>query len=107
MIRRTKSVVEATIPEKEELTVFIPLTEAQRFWYYRLLTRLEAGELEDIFGFNKGKGSGIKKEEDGATLPSHIVADNNSMFRLYLSSPKTYKEIFRMEKAYEPTHAAS
>jgi SWI/SNF-related matrix-associated actin-dependent regulator of chromatin subfamily A member 5 len=50
MIRRTKAAVEATVPPREELTVFIPLTEAQRFWYYRLLTRMDTLDLEQIFG---------------------------------------------------------
>ena len=50
MLRRTKAVVEATVPPRDELTVFVPLTEAQRFWYYRLLTRMDTLELEQIFG---------------------------------------------------------
>jgi SWI/SNF-related matrix-associated actin-dependent regulator of chromatin subfamily A member 5 len=49
MLRRTKASVETTVPLKEELTVFIPLTEAQRFWTYRLLTRMDTMELKSIF----------------------------------------------------------
>jgi SWI/SNF-related matrix-associated actin-dependent regulator of chromatin subfamily A member 5 len=49
MIRRTKAVVEMSVPAKEELTVFIPLTEAQRFWTYRLLTRMDTLDLKQIF----------------------------------------------------------
>lgn len=36
MLRRTKSVVSLDVPPRDEVTVFIPLTEAQRFWHYRL-----------------------------------------------------------------------
>ena len=49
MIRRTKTAVETSVPPREELVVFIPLTEAQRFWYYRLLTRMDTLDLEQIF----------------------------------------------------------
>lgn len=49
MLRRTKAVVEMSVPPKEELTVFVPLTEAQRFWTYRLLTRMDTLDLKQIF----------------------------------------------------------
>lgn len=59
MLRRTKSVVECNVPAKEELTVFIPMTEAQRFWTLGLLTRLDIAELEKIFqNQNEVKGDG-------------------------------------------------
>ncbi|PCH42878.1 hypothetical protein WOLCODRAFT_90021 [Wolfiporia cocos MD-104 SS10] len=41
MLRRTKANVELSVPPREELTVFVPMTEAQRFWTYRLLTRMD------------------------------------------------------------------
>jgi hypothetical protein len=46
MLRRTKATVEVDVPRREELTVFIPLTEAQRFWTYRLLTRMDTPRFE-------------------------------------------------------------
>jgi len=49
MLRRTKATVEMTVPPREELTIFIPLTEAQRFWTYRLLTRVDTMDLKSIF----------------------------------------------------------
>lgn len=49
MIRRTKANVEMSVPPREELTVFLPLTEAQRFWTYRLLTRMDTIDLKTIF----------------------------------------------------------
>ncbi|KIJ64208.1 hypothetical protein HYDPIDRAFT_28649 [Hydnomerulius pinastri MD-312] len=57
MMRRTKDSVEISVPPREELTVFIPMTEAQRFWTYRLLTRMDTLELKEIFT--------SKIEEDG------------------------------------------
>ncbi|KAG5635038.1 hypothetical protein H0H81_012634 [Sphagnurus paluster] len=50
MLRRTKATVAGDdVPPREELTVFIPLTEAQRFWTYRLLTKMDAPDLKKIF----------------------------------------------------------
>ncbi|KAF7979908.1 hypothetical protein HWV62_40304 [Athelia sp. TMB] len=49
MLRRTKANVEFSVPTREELTVFIPMTEAQRFWTYRLLTRMDTMDLKEIF----------------------------------------------------------
>ncbi|KAF9219876.1 hypothetical protein BS17DRAFT_371007 [Gyrodon lividus] len=49
MMRRTKDTVQISVPPREELTVFIPMTEAQRFWTYRMLTRMDTLQLQDIF----------------------------------------------------------
>ncbi|TFY66989.1 hypothetical protein EVJ58_g1916 [Rhodofomes roseus] len=49
MLRRTKATVEINVPPREELTIFLPMTEAQRFWTYRLLTRMDTLDLKDIF----------------------------------------------------------
>jgi len=59
MLRRTKAAVECSVPPKEELTVFLPLTEAQRFWTYRLLTRVDTMDLKSIFT------SKIEDDKDG------------------------------------------
>ncbi|KAJ7194037.1 SNF2 family N-terminal domain-containing protein [Mycena pura] len=53
-LRRTKGSLTASgalggVPPRKEWTVFIPLTEAQRFWTYRLLTLLDKVDLELIF----------------------------------------------------------
>ncbi|KAJ6541806.1 P-loop containing nucleoside triphosphate hydrolase protein [Mycena capillaripes] len=60
-LRRTKNSLSAGalggVPPREEYTVFIPLTELQRFWTYRLLTRLDKVDLEAIFP--------SQKEEEG------------------------------------------
>ncbi|KAM6491144.1 SNF2 family N-terminal domain containing protein [Amanita muscaria] len=60
MLRRTKSTVEINVPPREEMTVFVPLTEAQRFWTYRMLTRMDTAELEEIFE----EGAKIQVEDE-------------------------------------------
>ncbi|KAG5642277.1 hypothetical protein DXG03_003054 [Asterophora parasitica] len=55
MLRRTKATVAGDdVPPREELTVFIPLTEAQRFWTYRLLTKMDTPDLKKIFADTNG-----------------------------------------------------
>jgi SWI/SNF-related matrix-associated actin-dependent regulator of chromatin subfamily A member 5 len=67
MLRRTKAVVAGNdVPPREELTVFIPLTEAQRFWTYRMLTRLDTPALHKVFA----DGAKIK-QEDGTIKHEH------------------------------------
>ncbi|KAJ7664940.1 P-loop containing nucleoside triphosphate hydrolase protein [Mycena rosella] len=62
-LRRTKATLTDSgalggVPPREEWTVFIPLTEAQRFWTYRMLTRLEKVDLEAIFPRTKDEDDG-------------------------------------------------
>lgn len=59
MLRRTKASVEIDVPPREEMTIFVPLTEAQRFWTYRLLMRMDTVDLKEIFS----QGSKIKVED--------------------------------------------
>ncbi len=74
MLRRTKSIVALDVPPKEELTVFIPLSEAQRFWTYRLLTQMDTVDLETIF--DMGMEVGDKMVEEGRReVLSHLQAD--------------------------------
>ncbi|KAJ4486561.1 SNF2 family N-terminal domain-containing protein [Lentinula edodes] len=49
MIRRTKANVDIDVPAREEQTIFIPLTEIQRFWMYRMITRLDSVNFREIF----------------------------------------------------------
>lgn len=49
MIRRTKVNVDIDVPAREEQTIFIPLTEIQRFWMYRMITRLDSVNFREIF----------------------------------------------------------
>ena len=88
MLRRTKATVEMSVPPREELTVFIPMTEAQRFWTYRLLTRMDTLELEQIFTTkvqdtpeNQGRmevmshlAQQIKQSESGQNSRAYLTA---------------------------------
>ncbi|KAJ6623193.1 P-loop containing nucleoside triphosphate hydrolase protein [Mycena sp. CBHHK59/15] len=61
-LRRTKAALSGAgelmcVPPREEWTVFVPLTEAQRFWTYRLLTQLDAVDLRDIFAARRKNSS--------------------------------------------------
>src|SRR5271163_72360 len=52
MLRRMKADMdEIKLPPKEELLVYVPLTPLQRFWYKRLITRLDsAALLNEVLG---------------------------------------------------------
>ncbi|KAF8445337.1 SNF2 family N-terminal domain-containing protein [Kalaharituber pfeilii] len=60
MLRRMKDSkgVNLGLPPKREVVLSLPLTPMQRFWYKRLLTRLDMGLLEDLF-----KGAKSKEEQ--------------------------------------------
>jgi SWI/SNF-related matrix-associated actin-dependent regulator of chromatin subfamily A member 5 len=67
MLRRMKvDIDEIKLPPKEELLVYVPLTPLQRyllsqlirFWYKRLITRLDNATLNDVFN------ASVKPEED-------------------------------------------
>ncbi|KAG5335282.1 hypothetical protein C0989_001502 [Termitomyces sp. Mn162] len=64
MLSRTKAIVTGDdVPPREELTVFIPLTETQQWWTYKLLTRLPATDIRKIFA---ERGETIKLEHEMA-----------------------------------------
>jgi SNF2 family DNA or RNA helicase len=51
MLRRMKDSkgVDLNLPPKEEVLLYVPLTPMQRFWYTRLLTRVDDAILDDLF----------------------------------------------------------
>ncbi|PVH92788.1 hypothetical protein DM02DRAFT_619713 [Periconia macrospinosa] len=57
MIRRMKDSpsVNLGLPPKEEILLYVPLTPMQRFWYTRLLTKVDDGMLIDLFADGKSK----------------------------------------------------
>ncbi|KAF8063974.1 P-loop containing nucleoside triphosphate hydrolase protein [Lyophyllum atratum] len=66
MLRRTKATVAGDdVPPREELTMFIPLTEAQRFWTYRLLTKMDTPDLKKIFVESPSLKSGNAAADQG------------------------------------------
>lgn len=76
-LRRTKATLTASgalagVPPREEYTVFIPLTEAQRFWMYRMLTRLETVDLAAIFPRVKEEVRNGKVDDGRAEVLKHL-----------------------------------
>ncbi|KAI9754468.1 MAG: hypothetical protein M4579_004696 [Chaenotheca gracillima] len=65
MLRRMKGSagVNLGLPPKTEILLYIPLTPLQRFWYTRLLTRVDRGTLEELFQGIKGKEADAMKQE--------------------------------------------
>ena len=57
MLRRMKDSpgVDLGLPPKEEILLYVPLTPMQRFWYTRLLTRVDDSTLDDVFANGKSK----------------------------------------------------
>ncbi|TPX62874.1 hypothetical protein PhCBS80983_g00145 [Powellomyces hirtus] len=62
MLRRMKAQVDFQIPPKEEITLYVPISPMQRFWYKRLLTRLDTMTLQDLF--STGKSSNLDDQEN-------------------------------------------
>ncbi|KAL8279227.1 hypothetical protein RQP46_008264 [Phenoliferia psychrophenolica] len=63
MLRRTKDSVklELSVPPREELTLYVPLSPVQTFWYKRLLTRMDALTLEEIFPHGADVDEGVRE----------------------------------------------
>lgn len=61
MLRRMKGTkgVNLNLPPKTELLLYLPLSPMQRFWYKRLLTRVDKSLLENLFSDAK---SAVKSE---------------------------------------------
>jgi SWI/SNF-related matrix-associated actin-dependent regulator of chromatin subfamily A member 5 len=57
MLRRMKDSpgVNLGLPPKEEILLYVPLTPMQRFWYTRLLTRVDNAMLNELFADGKSK----------------------------------------------------
>ncbi|KAF2129671.1 ISWI chromatin-remodeling complex ATPase ISW2 [Dothidotthia symphoricarpi CBS 119687] len=57
MLRRMKDSpsVQLGLPPKEEILLYVPLTPMQRFWYTRLLTRVDDRMLNELFADGKQK----------------------------------------------------
>ncbi|CAO2654565.1 Nn.00g112980.m01.CDS01 [Neocucurbitaria sp. VM-36] len=57
MLRRMKDSpsVNLGLPPKEEVLLYVPLTPMQKFWYTRILTRIDNGMLDELFADGKTK----------------------------------------------------
>ncbi|KAJ7045038.1 P-loop containing nucleoside triphosphate hydrolase protein [Mycena alexandri] len=81
-LRRTKSGLAGSgdlggVPPREDYTVFVPFTEAQRFWTYRMLTRLDKVDLEVLFPRKKDEGDDDERREVLSHLENHAKASAN------------------------------
>lgn len=67
MLRRMKESkgVNLDLPKKTEVVVYLPLTPMQRFWYKRLLTRMDKGLLEGLFKVKATDTAELKVEATG------------------------------------------
>lgn len=76
MLRRTKANMEKeswNVPPREEITMWVPMSEAQRFWYYRLLGRMGDQELRQIF--NQSDNSEAIKADPDDVERTQLVQD--------------------------------
>lgn len=75
MLRRMKDSpgVNLGLPPKEEVLLYVPLTPMQRFWYTRLLTRVDDAMLDELFANGKSKEKlALEKEKEDGKLLSRI-----------------------------------
>ena len=114
MLRRTKSVVEMSVPPKEELTVFVPLTEAQRFWTYRLLTRMDKLDLKQIFVTKSGSDQVVDegRRQVQEQLRDQVLQNKHSEkpgITVPFCDSTAYNLVnsFSLEEVDEPAHAAA
>ncbi|OAG09684.1 uncharacterized protein CC84DRAFT_1137534 [Paraphaeosphaeria sporulosa] len=82
MLRRMKDSpgVDLGLPPKEEVLLYVPLTPMQRFWYTRLLTRVDDSMLDDLFAGGKTKELAAleteKKEDELRRTQQNAAASN-------------------------------
>ncbi|KAF8512943.1 SNF2 family N-terminal domain-containing protein [Hysterangium stoloniferum] len=87
MLRRTKETVEFSVPPLDEMVVFLPLTETQRFWYLRLLTRLDTVSLDEIF---------TTKTDDSGREEARALVEVAMSQPLLNKHGRTYKELMNL-----------
>lgn len=70
MLRRMKNSpgVNLDLPPREEVLLFVPLTPMQKFWYTRLLTRIDQATLDEVFKSAKHKEISALESEDDDSL---------------------------------------
>jgi SWI/SNF-related matrix-associated actin-dependent regulator of chromatin subfamily A member 5 len=75
MLRRMKESagVNLDLPKKTEVEMYLPLSPMQRFWYRRLLTRMDKGLLEGLFSQSKDKSTDDVKEESKEAVQGEIT----------------------------------
>lgn len=78
MLRRTKISpgVDLGLPPKKEVLLYVPLTNPQREWYLRVLTRAGESMIKDIFST---KAAPVKDEKDDKLNLDMVNVANNDM----------------------------
>lgn len=112
MLRRTKATVEMSVPPRVEQTIFVPLADAQRFWTLRLLTRLDAVDLKQIFAEDFSTGN-VEADEGRRQVMRQLTeqvnqtktGENNREYTTLPDGPSIYMLFCRVEASHEPVNA--
>ncbi|KAM0788448.1 hypothetical protein ACM66B_001582 [Microbotryomycetes sp. NB124-2] len=77
MLRRTKEGVrdQLSVPPREEMTLYVPLSPAQRFWYMRLLTRADTVTLNEVFSTDLRAAAGAPEPKRGRKSKSAVLEE--------------------------------
>ncbi|KAL7275407.1 hypothetical protein RUND412_001645 [Rhizina undulata] len=78
MLRRMKESrgVNLGLPKKTEVVLYLPLVPMQRFWYKRLLTRLDKGLLDGVFMLRNPEAKYIEAADDAE---KQLMVENKSV----------------------------
>lgn len=94
-LRRTKEGVksELSVPPREEMTIFVPLTPLQRFWYQRLLTKVDTATFNEVFRKAAAVTNDDSKPADSAvSTPSGETHESEDMQILKETVQKTVED---------------
>lgn len=98
MLRRMKLdvVKELSVPPRHETNIYLPLTPLQRFWYKRILTRLDS--LEDLFGSTAASGTASQAEPSLQTpqLSLPMQEFQQSLEQTVKKEDKRYQRLMNM-----------
>lgn len=100
MLRRMKDSpgVDLNLPPKTEVLLYVPLSPMQRFWYTRLVTKMDQGLLDDLFKNAKEKEMealtnhdemGLSKPEQDSALLEKDGASLNSLNNAAVERPSS------------------
>lgn len=85
MLRRLKSQVDLNIPPKTEMNIYLPLSPMQKWWYKRMITKLDNTTLKEIFQGAKPLTNGASSSQQDSPVvagddadESTVGGDNNS-----------------------------
>ena len=103
MLRRMKKspCVNLKLPEKTDVLMYIPLTPMQRFWYKRLITKVDDGLLDELFTGAANKEQALimddKNVVDQALMA--IAAEDESNDDIALTHRKVLEQALAQEVA--------